>query len=637
MRKLSILVLLAALLLCSCSTLDQSSSLYVKKIEGLADDFLMGADVSSLVSLEESGVVFHDFGSNPDDLLSILKDAGVNCFRIRLWNDPYDSEGRGYGGGNCDIENLVAIGKRATAIGVPLMVDFHYSDFWADPSKQQAPKAWASMGMDEKESAIYDYTTDVLKRLKDEKILVKIVQIGNETTTGLCSETSTPRVLRLLRSASKAVRDFDPEIRIAVHYTNPESGKYGLYAAQLKVNEVDYDIFATSYYPYWHSTLQNLSKQLEDVASRYGKAVMVAETSYAYTLDDSDGQPNTIGEELTYEKSYPISVQGQSAEIADVIRTVASLGSAGAGVFYWEPAWIAVPGDSYEERFAKWEEFGSGWASSASASYDPDDAGKYYGGCACDNQALFDSDGMPLESLRTFSLVRTGNEVPVAVDCLDDVYVQTLRNNPVVLPAAVDAVYNDGSKVQVAVNWDTDIDLEAISCSPVGTYEVTGKADGKTVSCFVSIVDENYMGNYSFESGDNSMWKIENFASLPQSDFQVKKTDAFTGETSLHFWNENKLDFQVSQTATGLRSGLYRFSVEVQGGDVPKGAVMMIFAESDGKRYEQSFTLDGWRVWQNPVIENIACNGSEIKAGVLIQSGGGAWGTIDDFLLNPME
>ena len=165
-----------------------SDTLYVKKVD-ISDDFIIGADVSSVLSLEESGVIFHDFEGNESDLFKILSDSGFNYIRVRLWNNPFDGNGNGYGGGNCDIERVVEIGKRATENNMKLLVDFHYSDFWGDPSKQMVPKAWKRIEYEEKKELLYEFTKESLERLKEEKIDVGIVQLGNETNNALCGES----------------------------------------------------------------------------------------------------------------------------------------------------------------------------------------------------------------------------------------------------------------------------------------------------------------------------------------------------------------------------------------------------------------------------------------------------------------
>jgi arabinogalactan endo-1,4-beta-galactosidase len=173
---------------------------------------------------------------------------------------------------------------------------------------------------------------------------------------------------------------------------------------------VDYDVFASSYYPFWHGTLENLANVLSDIAETYGKKVMVAETSYAFTAEDSDFFGNTIGDGSSIVKGYPFTQQGQANLVRDVIDAVANQTTNGIGVIYWEGTWISAGGESYEENKTLWEKYGSGWASSYAAEYDPVDAGKWYGGCAVDNQAFFTADGHATEALKVFALVRTGND-----------------------------------------------------------------------------------------------------------------------------------------------------------------------------------------------------------------------------------
>ena len=392
------------------------STIEVEKVVGVSEDTIRGVDVSSIISLENSGVKFYDFDGVEQDIFKTLSESGVNYIRVRVWNDPYDADGNGYGGGNNDIEKAIEIGKRATQYGMKLLVDFHYSDFWADPAKQQEPKAWKGFTVDQKVEAIYNYTKDSLQQLVDAGVDVGMVQIGNETGYGFVGCSTWERegyevvsfweIGRMMNAGSKAVREISEDILVAVHMTNPEKG-YNWIAKDLNDNGVDYDVFASSYYPYWHGTLENLTEQLKMVADTYGKQVMVAETSYAYTTEDGDQHQNTIGEGSGVE-GYEISEQGQANHVRDVFEAVANVGTAGIGAFYWEAAWLPV-GTDWASNKELWEKYGSGWASSYAAEYDPKDAGQWYGGSAVDNQALFDFEGNPLESLNVFKYILTGS------------------------------------------------------------------------------------------------------------------------------------------------------------------------------------------------------------------------------------
>src|SRR5690606_32558939 len=144
-----------------------------------------GVDVSSVLSLEESGVVFRDSSGEVADLFDVLADHGVTDVRIRVWNDPFDADGRGYGGGNVGVERAVEIGERATTAGLSVLVDFHYSDFWADPGKQMVPKAWAGLDLEAKAEAVTAFTRDALQAFEDAGVDVRMVQVGNETNNGV--------------------------------------------------------------------------------------------------------------------------------------------------------------------------------------------------------------------------------------------------------------------------------------------------------------------------------------------------------------------------------------------------------------------------------------------------------------------
>ena len=393
-----------------------SDTLFVARVENISEDFILGMDASCVPSLEAGGVRYYDHEGNEKDVYEILSDNGVNYIRVRVWNDPFDNNGNGYGGGNCDIENAIEIGKRATEQGMKLLVDFHYSDFWADPAKQMTPKAWVGMSIEEKSQALYQYTKDCLERLVEAGVDVGMVQIGNETNGAMCGESSEQlggwkRITDLMSAGSSAVREVCPNALVAVHFTNPEKVvNYESYSKNLEYYGVDYDVFASSYYPFWHGTLENLAEVLGKVATTYAKKVMIAETSYAYTVNDTDFYRNTIGDAGGRVENYPFTVQGQADLVRDVIATAAGIDNC-IGVFYWEGTWISSGGKSYDENLALWQKYGSGWATSYAAEYDPNDAGKWYGGCAVDNQAFFDKSGKALESLKVFALVREGNEV----------------------------------------------------------------------------------------------------------------------------------------------------------------------------------------------------------------------------------
>ena len=167
---------------------EEASTLYVKKVENLPENFIFGMDVSSVIAEENSGVRYCDFDGNEADLFKVLANNGINTIRVRIWNDPYDAEGNGFGGGNCDAKRAGEIGRMAAQYGMKLLVDFHYSDFWADPGKQMVPRAWQGMEIGQKTEAVYEFTKDCLSQLKDAGVDVCMVQTGNETNGAMCGE-----------------------------------------------------------------------------------------------------------------------------------------------------------------------------------------------------------------------------------------------------------------------------------------------------------------------------------------------------------------------------------------------------------------------------------------------------------------
>lgn len=611
------------------------ADIFVQKVDGLSGDFIKGADVSSMIALEKSGVVFRDAQGAPKDLFASLKEAGVNYVRVRVWNDPFTADGKGYGGGDNDLAAAIQIGKRATANGMKLLVDFHYSDFWADPAKQHTPKAWQGYTVDQKGEALYDFTKSSLEAMKAQQIDIGMVQVGNETNGAFVGEKDWDSMGKLFNKGSSAVRAVDPSILVALHFTNPETpGRYADYAQQLKQRNVDYDVFASSYYPFWHGTLSNLTSVLKQVADFSGKKVMVAETSYAYTAEDGDGHGNTAPKDSGQTLDYPISVQGQATSVRNVIDAVAKVGSAGIGVFYWEPAWLPVgPASNLEENKKLWERDGSGWAASYANEYDPDDAGKWYGGSAVDNQALFAFDGRPLPSLNVFKYVDTGAVAPLKVDTIRPVNVTVNAGDPVSLPTVVDAVYNDGSTAALNVTWDQTALRQAIATGS-GIHTITGAVEGGyAAQATLTIRLANLLLNGSFEDANRGMWKIVYPEGVDaHTDYQNKAGDAKTGQYSLHFYSAQGVDFRVEQTVTGLKPGYYRLAMAIQGGDVTQGD-MKLLATSGGKTLEAVTGVKGWVQWNEPSISEIRVEDGKLTASASIRANAGAWGTLDDFYL----
>lgn len=615
----------------------EESEIFIEPIADISDDFIRGMDASAVLVEENSGVKYYGYDGEEQDVFKTLAQSGVNYIRIRVWNDPYDENGNGYGGGNNDVETAIALGKRATQYGMKVCIDFHYSDFWADPKRQHAPKAWEGMSVEEKSDALYEFTKESLIKILNAGVDVGMVQVGNEINNGMSGETDFDAVVTLLHSGSRGVREiaetYGKDIQVVLHYTNiDEPDGIDSIAGKLQDAGVDYDIFGLSYYPFWDGTNENMQAVVKNLQDKYGKKVMIAETSYCYTAEDGDGSGNSFVGIDDLVDGYAATVQSQATMIRDVCAAANEVGA--LGIFYWEGTWIPV-GEATADNSPIWEEFGSGWASSYASDYDPEDAGLYYGGCSWDNQAMFDFDGHPLASLNVFKYLRYGSTAPLAVDSVPGVSVECGVGDELKLPEKVDVIYNDRSaNTQAAVTWD-EAQVAAIDTNVGGEYEVTGSLeDGTEVTCSIEVKMINYVKNPSFEDADTSMWNVTYEGEDNPTDFQVKADDAYTGEVAFHFWSEDSdMEFAIEQELTDLEPGTYQLFAYAQGGDVSEGE-MELYAIVNGEEQTEPFMVTTWTDWKVPTIPEIKVTDGTLTIGVRMKCNAKSWGTVDEFTLN---
>lgn len=355
--------------------------------------FIKGMDLSSLLEVERCGGRFYDDGKEID-ILKFMKDKDVDTIRIRLWNDPKSEDGETYGAGANDIHEVIALGKRVSDAGFGVLLNFHYSDFWADPGKQFKPKAWEGFGVEELEKAVYDFTKDSLTKILDAGVNVTMIQVGNELTSGLLwPEGQVPNydnIAKFVSAGIRACREVKSSIPLMIHLDNGGNNElYRRWFDNYMERGEDFDYIGMSYYPFWHGSLDQLEYNMNDVAKRFGKEIIIAEVSMGYTmkdykeyekLEDSERKGYATRQELVDKIEYPMTVQGQMDFMEDFLNRVKNVAdNKGVGFFWWEPAWIPVPG--------------SGWATPASLAYMHDK-----GPCGNEwaNQALFDYDGNAL-------------------------------------------------------------------------------------------------------------------------------------------------------------------------------------------------------------------------------------------------
>jgi arabinogalactan endo-1,4-beta-galactosidase len=587
-----------------------------------AEPFIKGADISTLQAIEDAGGKYYDNGVEKD-LLDILQDHGVNYIRLRIWNNPVEADGYN------DKAHVVALAKRVKDKGMKLLLDFHYSDFWADPGKQVKPEAWKDLSFNELQQAVYDYTADVMGELKAENAYPDMVQIGNEINPGMLlpdgSSSNYDQLTALLKKGIQAVRDTTPaghEVKIMLHLA--EGGKNDVFRSffdAMKSRNVDYDVIGASYYAYWHGPFNNLKNNLNDMATRYGKEVLVAETSYAHTLGDGDGFPDSFTQKEADEAGFPATVEGQAQMLTTVMNTVAHVPNGkGVGVFYWEPAWIPVPKDAEGHYQAGWiSGEGSGW----------------------NNQALFDFNGNALSSLDVFKFEPGDlpNAAPLMAKNSAGITVsvnESASNVAELLPKTVDVLYNEGSVLQVPVVWQ-EIDQENLS--RIGTFEVSGEVEGigKTVKIIVTVTSyKNIANNPSFEASDASTgWTIA--AIVGSEDVASFKTDsgnAYEGNKAVNYWSQSAYQFNLSQTLTGLPNGTYVLKARISGNGGEKGIHLYAKDYGGDKLTSNNIVNTGWQQWKEGILGSIEVTNGQATIGIDVDattSSSEIWGWIDSF------
>ncbi len=285
--------------------------------------FAKGADISWLPEMEASGYIFHNSNGEKEDCFKILKDLGINSIRLRTWVNPSDNMTNGH----CSKEETVAMAVRAKKNGMRVMIDIHYSDSWADPSKQVKPKAWEGLNFEQLKQALYNYTVDIMTALKTAGVTPEWVQVGNETPAGMIypegSTDNWPQLAQLINKGYDAIKAVSPASKVILHVDQGNNNsRFRWWFDAAKAHGAKYDIIGMSYYPFWLDgnpdytlSINDLGSNLNDMAKRYGKEVMVVEVG---------------GEDTKVQNTYDM--------LKAVIKKVKEVPeNKGLGVFYWEP------------------------------------------------------------------------------------------------------------------------------------------------------------------------------------------------------------------------------------------------------------------------------------------------------------
>ena len=340
---------------------------------------LRGADISTLKKNLDKGAVYRDARGRRAEPLALLAAGGMNAARLKVWVNPAD----GYN----SKATVLTMARRVKAAGMELFIDFHYSDAWADPGKQNKPAAWASLPFPQLRDALYRHTADVLGALRAQGTPADLVQIGNEINGGMLWPDGRwdnwPQLSALLTAGSTAARAVSPRTRVVLHLAEGGNNDQHRWWFDNAVSyEVPFDVIAVSHYLYWHGTAALLASNLADLSARYGRDVIVAETAYGFTTAEDDFEPQIFNASLAATAGIPATPAGQVTAFRTVCDIVAAVPNGrGIGVFYWEPTWTAVTG--------------AGW--------DPADPAS---GDGWENQAWFDFNDRALPAQRVYNAYR---------------------------------------------------------------------------------------------------------------------------------------------------------------------------------------------------------------------------------------
>jgi arabinogalactan endo-1,4-beta-galactosidase len=625
------------LMLVTACGLCAAQGIAVAPVPDLPRSFMMGADVSMLDRIESLGGLYFDEKGKRGDCLAILKASGVDWIRLRIWNHPVNESdvveggcvlsraGDPVGGGDCDLASYIRVAARAKRLGLKVLADFHYSDSWADPGKQYVPAAWKQLGLEDLKSELYRYTDASLKAMRAAKAMPDMVQVGNEIDDGMMwpvgkIEASAryrevggeESFIALLKEAIRAVRDNDPRrsdparrINIVIHASNGcENARFRKVFDPLVAAKVDFDVIGLSYYSFWHGKLSDLKANMADLAARYGKPMIVAETAYAYTLEAGDALPDSFNSAQQKLGGYKATAQGQATALRDVIAAVAGTPDGkGIGVFYWEPDWYPVAG--------------AGWRTGDGSSWD--------------SLAMFDFKGRALSSLKTFKLAAAKRaKVPdLAIVSIDGASVKVAAGAPLILPGDLPALYNDDSYRPVQVQWDKP---DASASARPGSLEVEGRVPGYglPVAARVEVVaNSNLIPDESFESGKlDRGWKVEGEGADAAAPVEKNPGNARTGDWSFKYWKATPFKFSLSRRMAGLEDGSYTLRAWSMGGGGEKD--YFLYAKASGPELKARIVNSGWQKWSLYEIEGIPVSGGECEIGLSMDGDSGCWGNVDD-------
>ncbi len=552
-------------------------------------EFKKGMDISFLPELEDKGMKIRDFDGKEIDAFDLAKKYGVNSIRLRLWNNPENvEESKGY----CSLADTIAMAKRIKAHQMGFMLNFHYSDFWADPGKQRKPKAWEKLNVTELKEAVYTYTRDTLLTLKEEGVLPAIVQIGNEIRSGLLfPEGELPDYIGMVGlvnagiQGARAVADSNT-MKVMIHLD--QGGRYfyikDWFDRAFEAGLEDFDLIGLSYYPFWHGTFTDLKETLDKLVMNYQKPLMIVETAHAWRKS-SHGFIDEVQEKIA---GVPATPKGQKKVLDLVMNITASLpNQMGCGVYYWEPLCISQQGEG-------------GWS---------------------ENMGLLDENGQVMEGIHAFAFSREKLRGKEPAKVYEAPLLQVEEGEHPVLPKQLSVLYYDGTLEKKPVIWQTDLPEWT-----EGTYSIQGKIEGITepVSCIIQVFKEipvrkNLISDPNWDDG-LTQWELDKSEEQVLAQLFPEFADPFPAPplNAIRVEAPKNFTFCISQQVTITKEDYYNLQVEYKGTDTTNVEIRL-FIKTSEEICETIIhpTEHEWEVYE---VNHVLCKPGKITVGIKIVS-----------------
>lgn len=558
--------------------------------------FYKGMDLSFITQGEDEGMITKDFDGTVMDPFDLVAKYGVNAVRLRLWNQPENvPESKGY----CGLEDTIALAKRIKAHDMSFMLDFHYSDYWADPGNQTKPLAWKDLHGKDLEEAVYAFTRDTLLTLEKEGVLPDIVQIGNEIRSGLLfPDGELPNLkgmVQLVNAGIRGARAVAGADRMQVMIHLDQGGRYQFiydwFTQAIQEGMDDFDLLGLSYYPFWHGTFMDLKYTMEKLLQDFGKPIMIVETAHAWRSSEGgfidDAQVKIAG--------IPADQQGQKKVIDMVMNVVASLPDGmGQGVYYWEP--LCMPKKQ------------GGWS---------------------ENMGILDENGGVHEAIKAFTFTREKQCFNKIAKVYEPEKQIVLVGNIPRLQENAQVLYYNGELRNLDVKWELPSDSDWYKKEGTVTLEGDIEDVNEKIYQEVEFLEKipeckNLAVNTDYSCGWDG-WDIV------ASDEIVKvelDSDVMQFQSPMNF------RLTISQTVRIKEAGVYRVKVDYRGVDTTNVDVRL-FIETPSQYQDLIIhpTDDDWMPFE---LKHIRCKEEKVTFGIKIVSPP-IYGKIKGFRLEKME